>query len=134
MTMINFKSITKSLVITYCLGQLAACSKDYNFTPAPVPYVPPCDTCATVELSLKTDILPIFTSKCNSCHSSIKPILTAAAAYASLATYVNTGTPANSLLLTTFDSPGKMSSVTTTITAADKKKILDWITQGAKNN
>lgn len=131
MKKVNFKPIIKALFITYCIGQLAACSKDYNFTPPPPP--PPCDTCPVADLSFKNDILPIFTAKCISCHNTTKPVLTAAAAYAALATYINTGAPANSLLLTTFDS-GKMSSIPTGITAAEKKKILDWIKQGAKNN
>lgn len=89
----------------------------------------------TTPISFSNEIVPIFTSNCISCHSSMNPNLTAASAYASLTStskYVNTAAPETSLLYTKLTAVG--SSHEGKATAADAKKILTWIKEGALNN
>lgn len=88
------------------------------------------------QVSFADEIVPIFAGKCTSCHQTGGqiPDLTAANAFSSLnsARYINTTTPASSLIYTranpnNSDSHPKYSE-------AEAAKVLTWITQGAKNN
>lgn len=84
------------------------------------------------NLSLASDIQPIFNSNCASCHGGSRaPDLRDGRAYASLLTggFVDVDDPESSSLYTVFD--GSHSS-----RASDKEKayILGWIQQGANNN
>jgi hypothetical protein len=80
-----------------------------------------------------TDILPIFSSNCNSCHNSQAPVLDAGVAYDNLMNgYVTAGDPAASSLYT------KLTELNSThlgrSSEAQQEKIFNWITQGALNN
>lgn len=89
------------------------------------------------EVSFSAEVLPIFESKCTSCHQEGGqiPNLTADNAYASLTSssrYVNTSEPEVSTIYTrphpdNTDSHPKYSE-------AEAALVLTWITQGAQNN
>ncbi|WP_320112415.1 hypothetical protein [Draconibacterium orientale] len=85
------------------------------------------------EVSFSTQIVPIFTSKCITCHTtgSQTPDLTPANAYNSLnsSRYVNTSNPESSLIYTK-----PLSSHSQTYSTAEAALVLTWITQGAQNN
>lgn len=90
----------------------------------------------TEEVSFSDAIVPIFGTKCTSCHSTGNqlPDLTPDNAYSSVnsSRYINKGTPGESLIYTralpaNTDSHPKYSE-------AEAAKVLTWITQGAKNN
>jgi len=82
-------------------------------------------------ISFATQIVPIFTEKCNSCHNSQVPMLTASVAYSQVVpTYVNTTTPSSSKLYINAQSGSHYAKVSATQAAL----ILQWITEGAKNN
>jgi hypothetical protein len=81
--------------------------------------------------SFATQILPIFTEKCNSCHNAQTPKLTTDVAFAQLVpNYVNTGSPASSKIYINASSGTHYAKVSATQAAL----ILAWITQGANNN
>lgn len=89
----------------------------------------------TVEdISFATEILPIFTSKCASCHDgSPQPDLTEANAYNSLTStsrYINADSPEESLIYTKSLPSGSH----TKYSEAEAALVLTWITQGAQNN
>jgi hypothetical protein len=82
-------------------------------------------------ISFATQIVPIFTEKCNSCHNSQAPMMSASAAYTQLMpAYVNTASPASSKLYVNAGSGSHYAKVSSTQAAL----ILQWITEGAKNN
>jgi hypothetical protein len=94
----------------------------------------PYDPNAVVQtMHFGTDILPIFSSNCISCHNSQTPVLEASVAYANLMNgYVVAGSPSTSLLYE------KLTSTNTThlgrSSEAQQEKIRLWISQGALNN
>jgi len=82
-------------------------------------------------ISFATQIVPIFTDKCNSCHNSQAPMLTATAAYAQIVpAYVSLATPSSSKLYINAQSGSHYAKVSTEQAAL----ILQWIKEGAKNN
>ena len=83
----------------------------------------------TVTLTYTTDIAPILTTySCKTCHSgSVAPNLAVSPYSVLIAGYVDKTTPANSKLYTQLSKAGHLNA-----TAAEKAKILLWITQGAK--
>ena len=95
-----------------------------------VPELPPPDE----EISFSVDIQPIFTSKCNTCHTSTAPILTEGNAYNSLVNggYVDTGDPENSRLYLQIISGHTGGNSTTN--ATERALILRWIEEGTQNN
>ena len=111
------------VMIMLALAGFTSCEK-YQFLP---PVVEP-----DVEVLFQTEIQPIFTANCTSCHGGIvPPDLRDGKAYESLTTngYV--------------DLPAETSKLYTKITSSShlartndlqKQKILIWIQQGAKNN
>jgi mono/diheme cytochrome c family protein len=102
---------------------LSSCEK-YSFNP---PAVDP-----NAEWKLSTDIQPIFNSNCITCHTGARyPDLTQGKSYQSLTKGNYVTLPAESSKLYTKLNDSNHSAKTT---AAEKLKILYWITQGAKNN
>jgi len=103
------------------------------------------DQIATFEglptnVSLKNDVQPIFNRDCNmsGCHDGIPshdPSLTSENAYEALTSggYVNTTDPVNSVLYLSIDGGG-MPAGRPPLSENDKKIILGWITDGAKDN
>lgn len=90
-----------------------------------------------VDVLFSTQIVPIFTAKCISCHKpgGEAPDLSAANAYNSIknGNYINTTTPANSLIYT-YPVPTTSMHTWKKYSAADAQLVLTWIQQGAKNN
>ncbi|WP_321375186.1 hypothetical protein [uncultured Draconibacterium sp.] len=86
------------------------------------------------EVSFSSEIVPIFSSKCVSCHSTGNqaPDLTPENAYSSLNTsrYINTSDPASSLIYTKPSPTGSHVKYS----EAEAALVLTWITQGAQNN
>jgi len=103
------------------------------------------DEVASIEglptnVSLKNDVQPIFNRDCNmsGCHDSgpsHSPSLTPENAYEDLTSggYVNTLDPVNSVLYLSVNGGG-MPAGRPPLSENDKKRILAWITEGAKNN
>src|SRR6478609_5195984 len=94
------------------------------------------------NVSLKNDVQPIFNRDCNmsGCHVSPippghNPDLTAEKAYTALTSggYINTTVPESSGLYLAVTSGG-MPAGRAPLSENDKKIILGWITDGAKNN
>ena len=108
------------LTLVFAFGFFYSCEKE---TIKPI---------KVVTVSFKSDILPIFSGKCITCHGgSRNPDLRSDKAYISLTkgAYYDTIVPANSKIMTKL--------TTTHIDRAndvDRQKILLWITLGAKNN
>ncbi len=116
-------TIMFSLFITSCR---------YDFI-LPVPVVP-----VTGDVSFATQVAPIFSTagKCTSCHKTggQSPDYTAANAYASIVpALVNKTSPADSRIYT-FAGPATATHSWKKLSAAEDAIILQWITQGAKNN
>ena len=103
------------------------------------------DEVATFEgvptnVSLKNDVQPIFDRDCNmsGCHDagpSHDPSLVKENAYQALTSggYVNTTDPENSVLYLSVNGGG-MPAGRAPLSENDKKLILGWITDGARNN
>jgi hypothetical protein len=94
----------------------------------------PYDPNAAVDtVYFSTDILPILTGNCGSCHASQNPVLGASVAYSNLMNgYVDAGSPSTSELyikLTDLNSSHISRS-----TAPQQELIYNWILQGALNN
>ncbi len=86
------------------------------------------------NISFATQITPIFTDECTECHKTggTAPNLTAASAYNQImAGYVNLTSPEQSKILT---FPGSSSHSWKKFTATESATILQWISEGAKNN
>jgi hypothetical protein len=91
------------------------------------------------NVSLKNDVQPIFDRDCSmsGCHDSgpsHDPSLTPENAYEALTSggYLNTTAPESSLLYIRIDGGGMPPGGP--LSENDKKIILGWITDGAKNN
>ena len=109
------------------LSLLTACEYDY-IAPTPPPPVIENDT-----ISYSQDIQPIFNAKCNSCHASVPPILTAGLSYNILMNenFVVAGSPATSELYIVCKPGGSMATYTS---SAELLLLSRWITAGAKND
>jgi hypothetical protein len=122
-------SIYTSIVLFVALGViLTGCYKD--IITQSDPDGPP------QQVSFKDELIPIFTKNCAlaGCHvaGAHTPELTEAKAYSSLnnGVYVNTLIPKQSKLYEMIN--GEMSTYIPS--AIDKKKVFDWIRNGAPNN
>jgi len=117
-----------SIFLILVLFSLFLNSCKYDFVlPVEVPVVNP----GGEPVSFATQVLPILTDKCILCHSTQAPTMGAAVAYAQLVPkYVNTASPASSKLYTVPTS----GTHGATVSAAQGALILQWITEGAKNN
>ena len=88
------------------------------------------------QVSFSTELLPIFTKNCalSGCHAAgaHAPILTEEKAYSALnnGVYVNTLLPKQSKLY--LEINGEMGPYIPSPT--DKRKVFDWIRNGAPNN
>ena len=86
------------------------------------------------EVSFSGEIVPVFSSKCVSCHTTGNqmPDLSPENAYSSLNTsrYINTSDPASSLIYTKPSPTGNHVKYS----EAEAALVLTWITQGAQNN
>ena len=115
------------LLIATCLN---ACYYDEVVTFEGVP----------TNVSLKNDVQPIFDRDCNmsGCHDagpSHSPSLVTEKAYQDLTSggYVNTSDPESSVLYLSVNGGG-MPAGRAPLSENDKKLILGWITDGARNN
>ena len=128
------KALVKILLIFGVVLFFEGCVYDF-IVPETIPVIDPDDPNAE-QISFSADILPIFQSKCVSCHTTGKqlPDLSAANAYSSLNStrYINSSSPDQSKIYTrpkpsNTDSHPKYSE-------AEAAIVLVWIQQGAKNN
>lgn len=135
------KSIFKLLMILVGVIFIAGC--EYNFVPPPpeiiIPPTDPGDTTNPNLISFSGKIVPIFTTgdRCTSCHGAggTRPTLTADKAYSEIISMglVNTDNPSSSKLYT-FPGPGTSTHAWKKYTTSQAGDILQWITEGAKNN
>ena len=89
-------------------------------------------------VSFAKDVAPIFSTgdKCTSCHKAgaTDPDLTSINAFAQItASYINKTTPAESVIYA-YPAPGTTTHTRKKYTAGEAAVILQWITEGAKNN
>lgn len=89
-------------------------------------------------VSFAKDVAPIFSTgdKCTSCHKAgaTAPDLTSVNAFAQItASYINKTTPAESVIYA-YPAPGTTTHTRKKYTAGEAAVILQWITEGAKNN
>ena len=125
------KKIFGSLFV-FLIGMLiiASCAKDTLESPAPIVNDP------NLKISFKDTIQPIFTAGClgSFCHSgSTAPNLTVGNSYTSLQSggFINTASPAQSIIYTEMAPGGGMSSH---CTVDEANLVLAWITKGALDN
>ena len=110
---------------------ISSCKYDFILPEVVVP--------VTGGVSFAKDVAPIFTTgdKCTSCHNTggTSPDLTAAKAFAQIntANYINKTTPAVSKIYS-FTAPATNTHTWKKYTAGEAAIILQWITEGAKNN
>jgi hypothetical protein len=124
------KNLLHLVVVLLIITGLNACYYDQIATFEGLP----------TNVSLKNDVQPIFNRDCNlsGCHDAIPshaPSLTPENAYNALTTggYVNTTAPESSVLYLSINGGG-MPAGRAPLSENDKKIILGWITDGAKNN
>ena len=113
---------------------LGSCTYDF-IIPEEVLVIDPDDPNA-VQISFSTDIVPIFTAKCVSCHKtgSQLPDLSAGNAFSSINStrYIDSSS-ANSSLIYSRPNPSNTDSHPK-YSEAEAALVLGWIQQGAKNN
>jgi len=86
------------------------------------------------QLSFATDIQPILTSKCATCHSASYSLnLKSGASYNSMVSngFIVAGKPAESTFVSAYDAKHGSEN---RLSASEKTKVQTWIAQGAKNN
>ncbi len=111
---------------------LNACSYDFIVKEELAPVDP------TVDILFATQIAPIFTNGCISCHKTggqAPDLTSAASAYSNIKSMnlVSTATPTTSLIYT-YPSPTSTLHTWKKYSAAEAQLVLTWIQQGAKNN
>lgn len=119
----RMKQILVALVLIAAVVGFSSCEK-YSYTP---PAVDP-----NTAWSLKTDIQPIFNANCIACHGgTTSPDLRDGKSFNALTKggYVTAPAETSRLYAKMVDGSHESRS-----TAADKLKVLYWITQGAQNN
>ncbi len=114
------------LILVLFTMSLSGCKYDFVL-PAVVAPVNP----GGQPVSFATQVVPVLTASCNSCHNTKAPIMNTSSAYAQLVPgYVNKTTPALSKLYVNASSGSHYAKVSATQAAT----ILQWITEGALNN
>lgn len=127
----------KIFCLIFVIGFLfGAC--EYNFiVPEEVPPIDNGGGNGEETVSFSTQVLPIFSTNCASCHKTggTKPDLTAANAYQSIYTskYINVSSPEQSKIYS-FVKNGASTHKHKQYTVAEGQLMLTWITEGAKNN
>lgn len=128
------KAFIKVISVIVFAVLMGSCVYDF-IIPEEIPVIDPDDPNAE-QISFVTDIVPIFESKCVSCHKTggQLPDLSTGKAYSSINStrYINSASPAESKIYTranpaNSDSHPKYS-------ASEAAIVLGWIQQGAKNN
>jgi hypothetical protein len=117
------KQILVATVVIAFIAGISSCEK-YSFMP---PVINPVDT-----IHFSTDIQPIFTANCVTCHGGLRaPDLREGKSYDALTTggYVNQ--PGETSLLYT---QMNKSDHAPRSSDAEKQKVLIWINQGALDN
>ena len=119
----KIRQILVALVLIAAVEGFSSCEK-YSFLP---PKVNP-----DLTVHFATEIQPLFTSSCVSCHGGSQfPNLSVSKSYNSLIKGGLVNTPGEtSRLYVQMISPSHTSRSTET----DKQKVLFWINQGALNN
>jgi mono/diheme cytochrome c family protein len=105
----------------------------YNTYPIEDPTAPP----STTPVSFATDIQPIFSADCVSCHGgSTAPDLRPASAYDAIVngTYIIPNDIANSVLYQDLLGNGNLMPPSSALSTAKKNLVKNWILQGALNN
>jgi hypothetical protein len=122
----------RNIALTLVIVAIAGFTSCEQYIWDPPEYIPPDTTGGFDTIFFNTDIAPLFVNNnCTGCHKSggTSPDLTAASAYDALVPdYVNLDNPPNSEIYTKIDD-GHMGGMP----FDDKKLILDWIYQGARN-
>ena len=112
-----------AVVLTVVVIGISSCEK-YSFTPPVIELV---DT-----IYFQTDIQPIFTANCKSCHGAIQaPDLRPGNSYKALTDNGYVDLPAETSKLYTMMIRADHAPRSTDL---DKQKVLIWITQGAMDN
>ena len=119
----GIRQILLAIVVIAAITGISSCEK-YSFTP---PVINTTDT-----LHFSTDIQPIFTANCITCHGAIQhPILKEGKAYQNLFDGGLINLPGEtSILYVHMNSTGH----TARSSDAEKLKVLIWVNQGALNN
>jgi hypothetical protein len=119
----KIRHIFVALVLIAAVGGLSSCEK-YSYLP---PKVNP-----DVTVHFQTEIQPIFTSNCVSCHGGSQfPNLSDGKSYSLLTKNAMVTSPGESSRLYVKMTSSSHSSRST---ETDKQKVLYWINQGALNN
>jgi hypothetical protein len=112
----------------FTLMMFSSCNYDYI---QPEPVIIPTDS-----ISFATDVVPMFSKGCVTCHGkgAVPPDLTPSGAYQSITSLglINKTDPAQSIFYLKITT-GSMASQGS-LSANDKALFLAWIKQGAKNN
>ena len=117
------KQILVATVVIAFLAGISSCEK-YTYSP---PVINPVDT-----IYFSTDIQPIFTAKCITCHGSLRdPDLREGKSYEALTTGGFVDQPGEESLLYKKMIGADHASRSTD---AEKQKVLIWINQGALDN
>ncbi len=136
------KSTYKLVLILIGVIFIAGCEYDFEYVqPNPVSdYVDPDpDPIDPNLLSFSGKIVPIFTTgnRCTSCHGEggTRPILTASKAYGEISSMglVNITDPASSKIYT-YVKIGTSPHAWKKYSTSQADLVLQWITEGAKNN
>ena len=124
----NARIITSMLVMTTAL--LGSCTFD-QVEPSPADFVPPDE-----PISFSTQIQPIFTSKCISCHPPTANLdLSEGTAYGQITQtkYMDLANPDQSLIYT-YPNPNSSTHSYRKYTEEEAFLLLTWIEEGAENN
>ncbi len=116
---------------------LAACGSDSNDNSSNKPAA--CTPPATQTVKFSTDVYPILTANCGTCHNDASTTLpkfgsaTMATSYQAVQGFVNTANPAQSPLLVKGNG-GSSHAGGDKLSDSDTQKIQTWITDCAQNN
>ena len=123
---LKIRKVLQSLVTVLILAAVAGSTSCEKVKILPFPFDP------TVTWSLKTDIQPIFSSICITCHGGARsPDLREGKSFNSLTKggYVNPPYETSRLYLQM-----KSGHPSSSLSDLNRNKILYWVTQGAQNN
>lgn len=118
----------QSIFLILILFSLTIGSCKYDFIlPEEIPQVN--------DVSFSEQVAPIFANKCTACHKSgsTSPDLTAGNAFNEIQGLINTATPAESKIYL-YPAPTTNTHRQRKYSAGEAAIILQWITEGAKNN